>query len=847
MAQSIQPFHLAQAPGLVDPATAPLAAGPTGQTIRVFPRSSALLNISSFPSPDGTEQIGVVDSGARIVIEGVPSLGTIDIATDRLVIWTSGGALSGLNGGTGAETAPRDVPLEFYMEGNIVFRAGQRVIYANSMYYDVRGEQGVVLDAELLSDVPGYAGIVRLKADVLRQLDRHHFQAHDAGFTSSRLGLPSYWFQADDLLFEDVPTPAVDPTSGAPLFDPTTGQPLIANRRYTESKNNFVYVNGVPVFYWPLLSFDFTNPRTYVRRVRIGQDKVFGTQLGMTLDIRQVLGISERVPNVDWTGSIDYLSKRGVGFGTSVDYQMPRFLGLNGPTAGFFDFWGIHDQGTDNLGRTRRTLVPETENRGRVFWQHRQRLLSGLQITGELGVISDRNFLEAYYENEWDQWKDQATGVELKYLGGHSSWNLATDVRINKWFTQTEWLPKLDQFQLGQPLLEDRLTWFGHSQFGYGRLGIAEPPTDAQDLSTWNLLAWEVQSQGVRIGGRHEIDAPFRVAGVNFVPYALGEVMHWGGDLNGNDNTRLYGQAGIRADLPMWTVDPSVHSTLWNLNGLAHKIVWEAEFLFAEADKNLDEYPLYDFLDDDAIEAFRNRFQDDVFGGMTIPLKFDERYYALRYGMQSWVTGPTEIADDLTLLKLGAKQRWQTKRGLPGQQRIIDWMTLDTGISLFPQADRDNFGAVGGLINYDWRWHLGDRLTLMSDGYADTFDDGLKILTIGSYISRPERGSLFVGLRSIEGPISSNILQTSVDYRMSPKWLASATSLVDFGPAGNIGQIVDLTRIGESFLVTLGAGLDASRGNLGFHFSVEPRFLSLTNRTLVGGVPILPAGARGLE
>ena len=297
----------------------------------------------------------------------------------------------------------------------------------------------------------------------------------------------------------------------------------------------------------------------------------------------------------------------------------------------------------------------------------------------------------------------------------------------------------------------------------------------------------------------------------------------------------------------MWKIDPSVHSTLWNLNGLTHKVVWESELLWADADKNLDQLPLYDFLDDDAIEAFRRRFQDDVFGGLPIPLKFDERYYALRYGMQSWVTGPAEMADDLTLLRLGANQRWQTKRGLPGQQRIIDWMTLDTSVSLFPQADRDNFGSAAGLIHYDWRWHVGDRLTLMSDGYADTFSDGLKIITIGSYISRPERGSLFVGLRSIEGPISSNILQTSVDYRMSPKWLVSATSLVDFGPTGNIGQIVDLTRIGESFLVTLGADVDASRGNLGVRFSVEPRFLALTRRSLVGGVPILPAGARGLE
>ena len=87
--------------------------------------------------------------------------------------------------------------------------------------------------------------------------------------------------------------------------------------------------------------------------------------------------------------------------------------------------------------------------------------------------------------------------------------------------------------------------------------------------------------------------------------------MYWGHDLSGNDVTRLYGQAGVRASLPMWRVDPTVQSLLFNLNGLAHKVVWEAEFLYADADQNLDIFPLYDPLDDDSQEHFRRRFVDD--------------------------------------------------------------------------------------------------------------------------------------------------------------------------------------------------------------------------------------------
>ena len=53
-------------------------------------------------------------------------------------------------------------------------------------------------------------------------------------------------------------------------------------------------------------------------------------------------------------------------------------------------------------------------------------------------------------------------------------------------------------------------------------------------------------------------------------------------------------------------------------------------------------------------------------------------------------------------------------------------------------------------------------------------------------------------------------------------------------------------RIGESFLVSVGANVDESRDNVGFNVSVVPRFVP-SIRSRVGGVAIPPAGAYGLE
>ena len=437
-------------------------------------------------------------------------------------------------------------------------------------------------------------------------------------------------------------------------------------------------------------------------------------------------------------------------------------------------------------------------------------MLNGLQATAELGWISDRNFLEQYYEYEWDNLKDQSTGVELKQILGSGAWSLTTDLRLNDFFTQTEWLPRFDHYQIGMPLFGSRLTWYEHTNVGYARLRTATTPEDSIDAAKFNQLGWETSRDALRVATRQEIELPFQLGPAKIVPFALGELAHWGNDINGDDVTRAFGQAGVRSSVPLWTVNPSVQSELFDLNGLAHKVSLDSEFFWADANRNLDRLPLYDPLDDDSIEHFRRRFIDDTFGGMAfidedVPLRFDERYFALRSGLQGQVTSPsTEIADDLMVVRLGTRHRWQTKRGPIGQERIADWIVLGVQGTLFPKAGRDNFGEDLGLMSYDFRWHLGDRVTLVSEGFADVFSQGLKTVSIGGFLTRPAYSSLYVGLRSIEGPISTNILETAFQYRLSSKWISRSSSTIDFGKVGNIGQSYEIIRVGESFLVGLG-------------------------------------------
>lgn len=826
----------------------PQDEAPPGGTrrVRAFGRGDVPVQAQWFPDPQSNQWIAIIESGVNLIVDGLPKLGSVDVSADRLVIWTVGLHELDLSGQTFQD---EKIPLEIYMEGNIVFRQGERVIYADRMYYDVGNQVGMVLGAEMLTPVRSYQGLLRLRAEILRQTGPDRYLARNTYITSSRMGRPRYRIQSGNVYFEDLQSPVFDPQTGQPLVDPVSGEPVIEHRRMATSRHNFLFLGELPVFYWPALASNLEDPTFYIRRARLKNDRVFGTQLLTNWDGFQLLGIRNPPAGTDWDLSLDYLSERGLGHGTTLIYNRQGFLGIAGPAAGLADYWGIDEHGLDNLGEGRRAVEPEEDYRYRLFWQHRQQLSSDFQWSAEVGWISDRNFLEQYFEREWDELKDESTGLELKRMHDNVSWSVTADVRLNDFFTQTEWLPRGDHFWLGHSVFRDLFTWYEHSQVGYARLRTASPPKDPAELAVFGYLPWEQFSrEGEHVLTRQEIDWPLQLGPVKAVPYALGELAHWGEDVTGEDLQRAYWQAGLRASMPVWRANPAIENRLLNVHGLAHKVVFDAEFSFAEASRDLDLLPLYDPLDDDSIEAFRRRLAMGTFHLPQAPSQFDARHYALRAGMGGWVTAASpEIADDLMALRTGIRQRWQTKRGMPQQRRIIDWIVLDANATWFPDEERDNFGKALGLLDYDFRWHVGDRLTLLSDGVFDFFHDGQQVTTFGGFLSRPPRGSLYLGLRLLEGPLSQEILSMSYSYLMSPKWISSFGMSVDLGGEGNIGQRFSITRVGESLLISAGLTVDAARDNVGVNFAVEPRFLPEGRLGRVGGARIPVAGAFGLE
>ncbi|MGQ0634840.1 MAG: hypothetical protein ACT4QC_09535 [Planctomycetaceae bacterium] len=833
----------------------PLAAPPGRmRRFRVFPRTGGSFYFESFPSHDTTppEQMLVFLGGVNVLVEGVEAqgqtmpIGTLDLSADRVVIWTDLASTSNFDG-KADQTA--DMPMQVYLEGNIIIRQADRWLRATQAFYDVREQRAVLLNAELRARIPETPAKVRVRAQELRQVAQDTYQAQQAWITTSEFGKPGYRLQASDIFVEPRYGDAWL-RSQVPQFDPETGEMTTETTPWATTLNNTFFVEDVPVFYFPYLSVPAEDPNIPLRNINVQNDRIFGLQIRTTWDGFKLFGL-DRPDGVRWDVNADYLSLRGPQVGTSGSYRGVDRFGLAGAYQGSGYASFIYDTGKDNLGVDRQNLIPARNSRGGVLWRDRQSLPNFLTWEGEFAFLSDRNWLEEYREVEFDNRKDYETLGYLRQQYDNWSWSAILRPRLYNYYNETAWLPRGDLYVLGEPLLGQWLTWSSHSYVGYATQQIAAPPTDPADK--YSVLPFESNTNAVVASTRHEVDLPFQLGPVHFVPYALGEAAYWSDtgapispfvqeSVDLGNLTRLYGSAGARASVEFWKVFPEVSSDVFNLNGLAHKMVFDVDYSYSQATASLGQtVPQFNEFDDNAQEQFRRRLFFNTWNTV-VPTQFEPRFFAVRSGVAQNVTAPyNELVEDMHVARLGWRHRLQTKVGPVSAPRIKNWMTLDLETSLFPNQNRDNFGELFGLNTVRYNWYVGDRTTITAGTLFDTFQGHETLWNVGLISQRSARGSVYVGLRNIEGDsvvgpdLVTRILTASYSYLMSPKWISTVSTAYDLGENQNRGQSVTVTRVGADFLVHLGLNVDTTRNNFGVGLSIEPRFAPFVGNLGQGG------------
>lgn len=789
-------------------------------------------------------------------------------------------------------------------------RGDQRTLRAPRLYYNFLTDRVIAHDAEIDVFAPGLLAPMRIKSPrieqyhelikqpdgTLRASEDPKIRIDQAVTTGSRFPNPGYKINQKSLDLNRIANPSTDPISGEHLYNPGDPDPPRDLIWQMDARQNVYYMGPFPAFYWPRVVANVDDQQPALRQFFFRTNNYFGQQL--LTDWNAFRFINTKKPDwIDlWNFDIDYLSARTKEFpalGSEIGWFGNDFIkDLRDPYHkdpskqshvtydyyGYFNIWGLKDFGTDVLGSGPAIVTngppgagragiqmystpPFQENRLRVDFRHMQSFLDpndednaykNLKFQLEAAYYTDRYFLFEYYQMLWDTGMDQET---LGY-GYYQNENQFADIEVSanpmNWITQTEWLPKVDYYRLGDSLLNHRLLYYQHSGLDYATI-----TTDIM-VNNPNLFAYMPydpisNTSGTFSSGRfytsHELDLPLNFFNaVRLVPYVQGQLVGWTDQLGGGPlgyspsgpMGRAWGGVGSRAEMTLWKRYPKVRSQILNINGLNNKISLFADARAAFSNVRLNNIAVQDTLDDNTYEFVRRYFAFTNFQGGILPFPYDPRHYILR-NMISPITGTTDIQGSIDTVMLGVHQRLQTKRGPQGKQRIVDFMTLDATTTYFPDSQRDNFGVPWGLSQYNYQWYIGDRTSIVSQGWFEFWKlvgsnplsnnlttgynpNGLNVITSGISLQRPPRSNIYAGYMIIDsGPIKTSALNTAISYWLSPKWYGTFSNSYDFGDAVDLGTMFTFTRIGADYLTTIGLSVDPQRMSYQFAVQITPR------------------------
>lgn len=739
--------------------------------------------------PDG--QSVITASGRLYLFQKRGENQILEFMTDNVVLFFAPGDFEvGQEGQQGNQIGVGKIQ-SAYLQGNIVMTENKRTTRAEEIYYDFTNNRALVVNGSMRiyddkRDLPIY-----VRAEQLGRVTKDIFEARNVQITSSEFYFPQISLNASRMVLLTGETlryyhQQIDEADEASKYE---GQLYDVTAKYGD----------LTFFAWPKIRTNFKRPDVPLTNIKLGNDSEFGTTIETRWQLMRLLGMKDPA----WLESrlaLDYFSDRGVGGGVEMEYETSENMGS---LVGYV----MTDRGEDRLGRAddRRNLDPGEDVRGRFSFRHRQYLPDDWQLTLETSYITDENFLELMYRNEFNIGKSQETLAHLKRIRDNWGFSLLTKARINDFQRETEELPTVEYHLTGQSLWGHRLTFYSDSQVS--RFRERFPNTSGTPDSGFYSFA----------GTRNELDWPLLWNTFKIVPYIAGSIAYddyyaYSYNLDGSSTTPessvFLGEAGVRAATMFWKADPHVRSRLWDLNGLRHVI---APYV------NAVKY-----------EASESSF---------------------------------EMRD---AVHVGLSQRWQTHRGQTNV-RTLDWIRWDLeatwlsdnaddsissaqlyGPAMFvyndpsiPYVIRRNqwyYNQVRDTLNSDFVWRVSDTMSVLSDMNMDMNSGQLQQFNIGvSRYIHPDI-SYYVGTRylrpnivdeTVEGQAiheeGSNSFVAAITYRISPRYIASFSQEYNFEFRENVRTELSLIRQYHRLFYAVSASVDESMDRTAIMFSIWPQ------------------------
>ncbi len=749
-----------------------------------------------FKSPNNPDHHVVVVIGGVELAQGKRRL----LADTLVLVLNKGDDGDGLGLGP---SIPSNQLVEVFLDGHVTIEEGDElVVGAQSVLLDGATGSLTVVDGSWRTTLQ--TETVQIRFELMRQLrdgtrELEHLSYTTCDYAHAHWGVDTPWAVL-------IPTP---------------------DGRILKTSLNTGWVGGVPLAIAPSLYFNIDRDKPPLRRIEFGRSREFGTELetywgsdasDMLSDFaRSVLGVDEPVTG-SWELELDNYSSRGV-------FVQPEWFWTTGSSRGRLLLSAINDHNDQDYLPTANFAglgdVIEDNSRGRIELEHRTKLDDNRTLDVELSYLSDRGFLEEYYENEPRVDKPPETYVSYRDVRDNEAYTVLAKGRANDFLDVVEYLPKLERREVGEPVswlgggfmtTRDTASWARHRD---------ESSPEGVPSTVLPAPTHDRSNDSVRIGTNRRVDWPIDIgpdrivlsAGVDLTAFnhRFQDDASTPGTLETNEDPFLrHALIGGARWSQTWSGSRAASDQTWNIEGLRH--IFEPSVAFNSV-LELNRRP-------------HSEGANHLLGGDLIPID------------------DVETLDKLQQFVVGVRHRMQTHQD--GKAVTI----LDTEIFMpfYPNEERDNPGAprTSGNLIVESRWYPGANIWGLKTGrfsWKAVLDPNKSVGVVKSRLSY--RANVGDG-KSIE--LSENRARRAAHFRtvgaqwdLTPKWSGAVFVKSDVLNHQISSQGVILRQLAHKWLIDIELSLrrgtntltGASQNEKRFKISFRPTAFSDPNQTLL--------------
>jgi hypothetical protein len=773
-----------------------------------------------------SENAVIASRGVTVQYSDVKSGRVLQITAQRAVIFTDPGSL------TDMLRMRAESVRGIFLEGDVIATDGKTTVRGPSVFYDLKANRAVMLDAVFWTYDERRQLPLYLRAKTIRQESADQFSAEKATFTNTAFFDPELAIGASTVTIRRVPVEGGGGDGGgvgnggsglASGAGPLGGQGAggqgvrggVQTRTLVTARGVTGRSNGVPFFYWP--SFSGDPDRQPVKDIRIDGLSGSGAAIKTTFDAYALLGLEKPGDNradlyADW-----YL-ERGIAGGTRLGWK-----GVES-TGNLFAYGILQDRGQD-ITRTGVEIDRNNENRGMILGDERRLLTEHWTLIAEGSYIGDATFIDGFFPTLGETRREFTNRVQARYLDANTIGSVEFEGSFNN-FVANQYLLESQGYSVSKTpeayyarQADDVLTEMPglltySSEYRLSRMALALDEVQAKNRGftspttsqrAFGVLPNESISDRLRLRGygedavfradtRHELVADLAAGPVNINPFVVGRVTAYDTSFdqfspNEDDSLRGYAAAGVRASTQINRVYDDVSSRLFDVNRVRHIIEPNVTVWTSGTNVSAPDLPVYD----DTIE---------------------------------------NITDGV-ITKFGVMQTFQTQRGGPGRWHSSDFFTLRTDVVL-SSADTTRRSPIGRWIDYrpeysnagkylvnEGTWRVTDATSLIGNGTYDFDANQFAASAIGVLVQHTPEFQTSAELRNLRAQ-ESTLTLLSAQYQLTNKYAVSASADYDVERGDFQSTGFEIRRRFSSVILGVGVSYNNITSQSSFGFVLQP-------------------------